>query len=208
MIVKWDLGFYLWGYVPKNSDFMITRTQILSLKYPPQSQNTIPVNNRESLYFEPWNRWITKPSFMTFLTIRFYDHLSTTNTISGFHFLPLNYNATFKQRPPVNNSCKFSVSKGRFHQRPTSSFCTCRSQKRKKTLVAWLSFFAFGICMCKSVGGIDPRSVIVHRYVRTYFLMLTIFNRKHFSIDHQRSDKWDISHDTSETIVQKSVIQQ
>jgi len=36
-----------------------------------------------------------------------------------------------------------SVARGQFHLRSTSSFCTCRSQKRKKRLTTWLSFLHF-----------------------------------------------------------------
>ncbi len=54
---------------------------------------------------------------------------------------------------------------GLFHQRFMSSFYACRSQKREKTLMTWLSFFAFEIFALKScqenVGEIDPNSYIL-----------------------------------------------
>jgi len=37
-----------------------------------------------------------------------------------------------------------------FHQHSTYSFYACRSQKRQTTLLTWLSFCAFGICVRKS----------------------------------------------------------
>ncbi len=53
----------------------------------------------------------------------------------------------------IYKNCNVVVMKliwGRFHQRFTSSFYACRSQKYKKTLMTRLSYCAFGIFARKS----------------------------------------------------------
>jgi len=51
-------------------------------------------------------------------------------------------------------------SRAQFHQRSMYSFYACRSQKRKKILMTWLSLYAFGLRACQSctynVDEIEP----------------------------------------------------
>jgi len=42
----------------------------------------------------------------------------------------------------------FSYIRGWFHQRSTYNFCACRAQKRKMTMLTWLSFFAHSGSTC------------------------------------------------------------
>jgi len=62
----------------------------------------------------------------------------------------------FSWRTLYSNSVSQRIQPCRFHQRFTKSFYTCRSRKPEKTLMTWLSFHTFGICMC-NIGEIDPR---------------------------------------------------
>ncbi len=52
-------------------------------------------------------------------------------------------------------------TRAQFHQRSTYSFYACRSQKRKKILMTWLSSYAFGISTstkpaCKMLMKLKP----------------------------------------------------
>ena len=60
----------------------------------------------------------------------------------------------FLAKGNFRKSCSYDVGQvdywGRFHQHFTHSFHQWRYQKRKKTLMTWLSFFTFGIWVRKS----------------------------------------------------------
>jgi len=76
---------------------------------------------------------------------------------------------------------------GRFHQHFTSSFYERRPQKSKKTLLNWLSFFAFGICMLHVKRWWNLLMVFRRVKKRDSFLIVTLnhFKSKHHFLRHQ-----------------------
>ncbi len=63
--------------------------------------------------------------------------------------------------------------RGNIHQCSTSSFCTCRSRKRKKDRQLNYLFVTFGICACKScslnIDKIDTRGQFHQCSMNSYY---------------------------------------
>jgi len=94
---------------------------------------------------------VNKKSFKQMYWCQFHQHFTYEFFVQIFW---QSQNVTRKMTF-VRKICLFNVNEidGRcqFHQHFTSSFCARKSQKRKKTLMTWLSFYICGICASKKL---------------------------------------------------------